>query len=404
MTATSDLFAAASCSTISSDDGKPSGGSPLSIRCRSSCMRSAVTPSNVTTRATVMGPSPGRYRATLLLYPTKTRTYACALPLSPLASSSNRYAPLARCFGTVTRIVLEPAGSVPSRSRFTTPPRPGSKRARTTAEEESSIRSRSTQPRMQLTLPGRTRTASGADFADSRLTDRLLCRSTRAGAAGSCFVTSIGTDANAATSRFSVRPRAAAALCACAQSRPIVFGTPTSPGDIPPTFPARSTATTENVRASLASNAPIFTSSSVPPRFFHGAPSTNTTYFAIVSPGASQRRVSPSPAICPLKCSGFPGAMLSRCKTCVGDQADVFPAESCERTCQYRRPPPGCPAGDQVVSAPLINVSEVPLRTTPRHMPSEQIRNSRLPVPANEGLLKVAFSWMCDTHAPSAGE
>ena len=37
----------------------PSGGSPPSISFFSSCIRSLLTPSNVTTRASAIGPSPG---------------------------------------------------------------------------------------------------------------------------------------------------------------------------------------------------------------------------------------------------------------------------------------------------------------------------------------------------------
>src|SRR3954447_16229047 len=124
----------------------------------------------------------------------------------------------------------------------------------------------------------------------------------------------------------------------------------------------------------------------------------------MVSFGGSQRSVRPSPATWPLKCSGLPGATLSRWRTRVGDHADVFPAESCERTCQYQSPSPGCVDGDHAVWSPLASSPDVPLRTTPRHIPSEQTRNSSAPVPANDGLLNVAFSSIRDTQPPSAGE
>src|SRR5207247_903235 len=64
---TSDLSALGSWSTISSDEGKPSGGSPPSISFCISAMRSLVTPSNVTTRASAIAHLLDRLKRTLRL-------------------------------------------------------------------------------------------------------------------------------------------------------------------------------------------------------------------------------------------------------------------------------------------------------------------------------------------------
>src|SRR5919201_6523411 len=110
--------------------------------------------------------------------------------------------------------------------------------------------------------------------------------------------------------------------------------------------------------------------------------------------------VSPSAPTSPLSFGAF-GGTVSTCRTRTGDHADALPAPSIERTCQYQTPSGSGVAGVHDAWTPLATDDELPLRTTARQNASEQIRNSTVPVTANDGSLYVARSSAVRTLALS---
>src|SRR5438874_1986445 len=115
MMITSDFSASGSCSAISSaDEGKPSGGSPLCISRSISFIRSVLTPSNVTTRASAIRASlSGRatLRCLVLVATTEPRAGLVAAlrgPVEPLVHAPHRvHAAGVRGVGVVDDAVLE---------------------------------------------------------------------------------------------------------------------------------------------------------------------------------------------------------------------------------------------------------------------------------------------------------
>src|SRR5919204_1675550 len=121
------------------------------------------------------------------------------------------------------------------------------------------------------------------------------------------------------------------------------------------------------------------------------------------SAGGSQRSVRPSWATWPLKFFGVAGGVLSRWNVRGADQAETLPAASCARACHQYMPSPSRSGRAHAAVAPLISVGEVPLEAVARQAPSEQTRNSIVPVPANAGLLNVACREAARGHGPSTG-
>src|ERR1043166_4880336 len=114
MTTTSDFSVSGSCRAMSSDDGKPSGGSPLCISRSSSSIRPLLPPSKVTTRASAIGHPPIRLRKTLRIAgggrrqlasePHALRRFAGPLPAAALQAQRPQRAPPA---GDLARTLAE---------------------------------------------------------------------------------------------------------------------------------------------------------------------------------------------------------------------------------------------------------------------------------------------------------
>src|SRR5213080_1047267 len=123
MMITRDFSASGSCSAISSaEEGKPSGGSPLCISRSISFIRSVLTPSNVTTRASAIRASlSGRATLRCLVLVAATEpdlglVASLRRPVKPLVHAPHRvHAAGVRGVGVVEDAVLEREGTHPRR-------------------------------------------------------------------------------------------------------------------------------------------------------------------------------------------------------------------------------------------------------------------------------------------------
>src|SRR5919206_4416528 len=121
------------------------------------------------------------------------------------------------------------------------------------------------------------------------------------------------------------------------------------------------------------------------------------------SDAGSHRSVSPFSATCPLKFRGVPGGVPSMFNVRTADHAEAFPAASFARACHQYIPSDSRSGRLHEPVAPFTSDPVLPLDAVARHAPSVQTRNSTLPVPANAGLLNVAWRSVVRTQTPSSG-